>query len=74
MTMFPQLTHVVAVPLSGERHLVDHKSLTLTLCGLPVSEDLLRHRSGAGRLPLCTPCDAEDKRRCPDRYLRIIDR
>lgn len=76
MTMFPGLTHVVAIKIDDVRHLVDRDDPTYspTLCGLPAGYDFVLNRSGAGRLPLCQACDAEDLRREPKRNLRFIDR
>ena len=74
--MFPDLTHVIQVKIDGIRHLVDlrpdDREYAHTLCGLPSSPELVKNRSGAGKLPLCLACDAADAAREPNRGRRML--
>lgn len=74
--MFSDLTHVVRVKIDGIRHLVDLRpddhEYARTLCGLPSSRELVKNRSGAGKLPLCQACDAADLAREPRRDRRML--
>jgi hypothetical protein len=74
--MFPDLTHVTHVKIDGIRHLVDlrpdDQEYARTLCGLPSSRELVKNRSGAGKLPLCPACDAADAAREPHRGSRML--